>query len=304
MNSARRRLSALISGGTACVWFTVLCGSLLGQPRAVTDDEPVEWDVPANTPATNDGGATINPTLLEHVRDNTLGIAYEDRPAYFYTLWLCQQVPAQTLREFALAYRDRRQARDPNYAQQPKSKFPQFADIFKHPEEYRGRPVTLQGHFRKLIQYDAGENDLGIGDVYEGWIYTADSRGNPAVVVFTEKPESLPLGADINEEVRITGYFLKMYGYDAQDTTRRAPLLMAGTVEWFPLLPTAAGLPIPTWVYALITALAIILVWGLWQKSESPRLASRFHSGGRNFDDFPPQEFLGDIDGRPVEPHH
>lgn len=304
MNTARRWWSVPIRWGVACVWVVLLTCSANGQSSVVADEEPAEWDVPANTPATNDGGATINPTLLEHVRDNTLGIAYEDRPAYFYSLWLCQQVKTPAIREFSLAYRDRRQAADPAYVKQPKSKFPQFVDLFKHPEEYRGRPVTLQGYFRKLIKYDAGKNDLGIGDVYEGWLYTDDSQGNPAVVVFTDKPDSLPLGADITEEVRVSGYFLKMYGYDAQDTTRRAPLLISGTVEWFPTRPAETTITVPTWGYALITAVAIILVWGMWQKSETPRLASRFHSGGRNFDDFPPQEFLGDIDGRPVEPHH
>lgn len=271
------------------------------EPTRDADD----FDVPPDTPATTDGGATLNPVLLSQVRDNTVGLEYTDRPAYYYGLWLSQQLAPSEIQKLALQFRDQRQAANPTYKDQPRAKFPQFVDIFQHPEAYRGRAVTMQGYFRKLIKYDAGPNDLGIGEVYEGWFYNENSQSNPAVVVFTQLPEGFPLGADITEEVRFSGYFLKMYGYGAQDTTRKAPLFVAGSVQWFPARKANERQPVSPWVYGLMTGIAIVAVWALWHSLQRPkRELSRFHSPGRDYDGFPPQEFLGDGDSRPTEPHH
>jgi hypothetical protein len=264
-----------------------------------------EWDVPADTPATLDGGATLNPLLLEKVQDNTVGIEYQERPAYFYGLWLATQVKPANLTELAQRYRDLRQKQNPRYASKPRSEFPQFVDIFQHPEAWRGHAVAMSGYLRSLKRYDPGPNDLGINEVYEGWIFTEDSQSNPGVIVFTQKPEGLPLGADITEEIRLCGYFLKMYGYQAADTTRKAPLFLAGTVQWYPARAANTRKPVSTWVYAVLTAVTLIAVWGLWTAFQRPgRSNPRFSSGGRSFDEYPPQEFLGPDDTSSVEPHH
>ncbi|MBI1347844.1 hypothetical protein GC163_16330 [bacterium] len=264
-----------------------------------------EWDVPPDTPASLDDGLSINPILLQPLRDNTIGLEYRDRPAYFYGLWLCQQLDPKLLTEYALAFRNQRQAASPKYANKKSSEFPQFVDVFQHPQEYRGKPVVLHGYFRKLIQSDAGPNDLQIDQIYEGWFYNDDSQGNPAVVVFTQKPEGLPVGGDITEEVRFAGYFLKMYGYQAQDTTRKAPLFVAGTVQWYPSRAANERPPAPMWIYVALTAFAVATVWAVWTASRSRSGSySRFDSAGRSFDEFPPQEFLGDGNSRPIEPHH
>lgn len=269
------------------------------------DDGLAEWDVPPDTPASLDDGASLNPLLLQPLRDNTIGLEYRDRPAYFYGLWLCQQLDPKVITEYALAYRRQRQAASPKYADKKSADFPQFVDVFQHPQEYRGQPVVMHGYFRKLIQSDAGPNDLQIDQIYEGWFYNDDSQGNPAVVVFTRKPEGLPLGGDITEEVRFAGYFLKMYGYQAQDTTRKAPLFVAGEVQWYPSRAANERPAMPIWIYVVLTAFAVATVWAIWTASR-PRSSSlsRINSSGRNFDEFPPQEFLGDSDSRPIEPHH
>jgi hypothetical protein len=269
------------------------------------DEPPVEdFDVPPDTPATLDGGATLNPLLLRPVRDDTLGLEYHDRPAYFYSLWLCQQIDSKSLGQLAAAFRAERQHANPKYARKKPGEFPIFVDVFQHPQDYRGRPVTLHGYLRKLIEYNPGPNDLSIEKVYEGWVYTDDSQSNPGVVVFTKKPPGLPLGGDITEEVQFTGYFLKMYGYDAQDTPRKAPMFLAGEVEWFPARAANARMTIPPLVYAALTAVALLAAWGIWQANRNRKSSlARYNAPGRNFDQFPPQEFL-ESDGRPVEPHH
>lgn len=262
------------------------------------------WDVPPDTPATTDGGVTLNPVLLKNVRDDTLELEPEDQPAYYYGLWLTSQLNPQTLADFARQLRNQRR-QEPAYANRPNSEFPQFVDVFKNPDLYRGRPVTMSGYFRKLNKMAAGKNELGIHEMYEGWFYTDDSQGHPGLVIFTELPDGFPIGNDITEEIRFTGYFLKMYGYRAQDTTRKAPLFLARTVQWYPSTPANRQINTPMWVYGLLTAITVIAIWGLWQAMFRPkRHSTRLGAAGRDFDNFPPQEFLGPDDSRPVEPHH
>jgi hypothetical protein len=267
-------------------------------------------DAPPDTPASTDGGATLNLALVERVRDNTLGLQPEDRPAYFYALWLCEQLAPDVISRYAAEFRAQRQALYPKYANRPAAEFPVFVDVFQHPIEYRGRPVSMQGYFRKLVKYDPGPNDLGVKEVYEGWFYSDDSQTNPAVVIFTGKPEGLLIGGDITEEVRFSGYFLKLYGYDAQDTTRRAPLFLAGDVQWFPARAANDWPLVPVWAYVVLTFAVIGAIWWLYQtNSEDRKLRqqSMRTAIGRDFDEFPPQEFLPADEDRPlpkIDPQH
>ena len=222
----------------------VVCCAAASPAQAQRDGS--EWTPPPDTPASLDGGASVNPVLLEPVRDNTLGLEPHDRHAYFYMLWLCREIGADTLAQFARVFHVKQS---------------EFIDVYRSPEHYRGRPMTLEGRLRRLVKFAPGENDFGARHVYEGWVYTQDSQQNPAVVIFTRKPPELPLGGDLSEHVRFTGYFLKLYGYEAQDTTRSAPLFVAGELEWAPqpaVIPASATSPV--W-YVATTLLAM---WALW----------------------------------------
>lgn len=286
-------------------------GVCLAVPLAAQPVEnPEAQPLPPDTPASLDGGATVNPVLLERVRDNTLGLEPQDRQAYFYMLWLCRTVGTPTLAQFAREFREQRRQAHPRYAKLPPEEFPVFVDVFQHPEVYRGRPVTMRGYFRRLVKYDPGENDLGIRHVYEGWLYTLDSQSNPAVVIFTKKPDGLPLGGDLTEEVQFSGYFLKMYGYAAQDTTRKAPLFLAGEVQWFPHPPPPQPIVLPPWLYVAAPFLAAVIAYGIWRFQQRRRLAPRLptvlNPTGRDFDNYPPQEFLDYTGGNhqpTIEPH-
>jgi hypothetical protein len=233
----------LLCAGTSSVW---------------AQHSDAEWVPPADTPASLDGGASVNPALMEPVRDNTLGLEPHDRHAYFFMLWLCREIGADRLAQFAEAFRAERPALQPA----PESSV--FVDVFRHPDVYRGRPVTLEGRLRRLVKFAPGENDFGARHVYEGWVYTEGSQSNPAVVIFTKKPPELPMSGDLSENIRCTGYFFKLYGYDAQDATRSAPLFIAGEIEWSPQLATSAPTEAPPWLYAAATLLAVAVVWGLW----------------------------------------
>lgn len=229
----------------------------------VTNSEVVE-PLLHELPASLDDGRSINPALIHSVRDNTVGLQPEDRDAYFLILDYADRLSDRQVQRLALDYREERRRLEPALQARGTKEFPAFADLFMHPTAYRGRPVTLHGHLRKLTQFDPGDNLSGIGTVYEGWMYTADSQTNPAVIVFLDKPAGLPLGGDLTEEISVSGYFLKMYGYDAQDTLRRAPLILAGSVQWFPAKKKAEPFVVPTALYGLaffVTIYALVLIW-------------------------------------------
>lgn len=143
----------------------------------------------------------------------------------------------------------------------PDLEFPVYVDLFKNPDLYRGRLVTMDGHVRKLTI--AGENEQGFDRIYEAWLFNDAAQNNPAVVVFTLKPAELPLGDDLRGTVTFTGYFYKLYAYDAQDTGRFAPLFLAKEVKWRPEEPSTFGPPgaVLYAIAALVVLGVVILAW-------------------------------------------
>lgn len=257
-------------------------------------------------------GVSVNPELLVGVQDNTIGLTPEDREAYFLSLKLTEKLDIDDQKLFAREFREDRRALSARYRNRPLEQFPTFVDMFQHPDEYRGHPVTLHGKFRRLMAFDAGKNEHGYDQLYEGWFFADGGQGNPAVVIFYELPEGFPLGGDIEEEISITGYFFKMYGYHAQDTTRKAPLILARSVRWFPQKTPVQWNPSPqAYVAFSFVIVVIVLVIGLAMNESArnsralrearysaweqiPPLDDRSISNTR-----PPHE-----NGSPVEPHH
>ncbi len=224
-------------------------------------------DPVAREATTLDRGATINLRLLDNVRDSTLGVRYEERDAYFRILQLAQEVPLTRQKEYADVFREERRQSHPRYSKRKPSEFPNFVDLFQSPDDYRGRPVSLHGVLRKLTKFDPGKNSQGIAEAYEGWLYTDDSQGNPTVIVFTGKPQDLPVGGDLTEEIRVTGYFFKMYGYDAQDVARKAPLLLAGEIEWRPGPKGYVAKPLSLEAYLIATFVVFVVGYAAWQSN-------------------------------------
>ena len=273
--------------------------------RRLLEERRLREEALARQPITLNGGETVNPVFLEPIRDFSIGVRFEERDAYFRILELAWQTPLAQQEEFALNFREARRLSDPRYAKRQPDQFPVFVDMFQHPDDYRGRPVTLHGVMRSLTKIDPGKNDRNIGDAYEGWVYTDDSQSNPAVVIFLSKPDGLTVGGDITEEVRLTGYFFKMYGYQSQEKVRKAPLILAGAVEWRkgpkPWKPESLGAE----VYLLVTLIVVLLGFVWWQGNRR-EMTSALHTGDADFTKFPPVELPASdspSDSRLTEPH-
>ncbi|MBM4076413.1 MAG: hypothetical protein FJ267_12330, partial [Planctomycetes bacterium] len=257
-------------------------------------------DQPLSQDSTSlDKGQSINPAVMDAVQDNTMGIRYEERDAYFEILALAQEIPLSHQQQFADEFRELRRSEFPSYARRKPSEFPTFVDLFQFPEEYRGRPVTLHGVLRKLTKFNPGKNSYGIQEAYEGWIYTGDSQSHPTAVVFLNKPYDLSVGGDLTEEVRVTGYFFKMYGYDANDVPRKAPLILAGEIEWRRGQGRYIARSLPFELYLIVGFVAFVVGYAIWQSNRKEVLVgSRRDEPEVDFSQFPPIEYTS----RPLSP--
>ena len=101
-----------------------------------------------------------------------------------------------------------------------------FTQIWEEPDRYRGKPVRLRLHVRRVLHHQAPENPQKIKDVYEAWGWTDESKSFPYLVVFSERPPGMPLGSDVRCEMVFVGYFLKTMSYEAFDVVRGTPLLI------------------------------------------------------------------------------
>lgn len=126
-----------------------------------------------------------------------------------------------------------RLARQAKYEKDPTS-FPLFVDVFRNPDHWQGRLMTLRGHVRQVINHP-GDSTLFQGQpLHELWLYTQDSQHIPTVVVTPTLPQDFPVGSDLIESVTVTGCLFKMYAYRSQDEGRLAPLVLAGHIDWNP----------------------------------------------------------------------
>ena len=114
-----------------------------------------------------------------------------------------------------------------------------FAHLWSDPDKYRGELIYLKGCLRGLKKFEADTskrlNPAGIKYLYQGDLFTDDSRPNPYVILVPNVAEGMPLGANLMENVTFAGYFLQLWRYTAAgDVERAAPLLIGRILVWTP----------------------------------------------------------------------
>ncbi len=171
-------------------------------------------------------GAEVPLELLEDVSEvvqqKSHGIRDEERPAINRLLVAVreadesqlQREAAENLRDVQTAFRKSASGRG----------YSLFGDLLKQPGESSGLAFTLRGHIRRLEQIDTIKEQEKARPVYEAWLFTEDSQGHPWLVLTTEIPADLAPGTDLNERVEVTGYFIKLATYQAQDARRVVPM--------------------------------------------------------------------------------
>lgn len=101
-----------------------------------------------------------------------------------------------------------------------------YSRLWEEPNLYRGLPIRLKLHVRRVQKFEPSKNPQDLKVVYEAWGWTDDSRSFPFCVVFPDKPDGLPVGTDVEADVVFVGYFLKWMSYQAFDTKKNSPLLI------------------------------------------------------------------------------
>jgi len=187
--------------------------------RTVDDAVVIEADPEPFVADADELGASA--TSLADVRDDTV-FRPGDEEAWFQ-IWM-------TLRSSDAGALERSKARSVS-----------FIELFGQPRSFRGRLVRFTGTVHRLQKVEAPANDYNITGYWQAWVEPADGPASPIVVYFLRLPEGMPHGMRVREPVEVVGYFFKRWAYEATDTVRTAPLVMALEPVWKPLPPPPAG---------------------------------------------------------------
>jgi hypothetical protein len=154
-----------------------------------------------------------------------------------------------------------------------------FGQLFRQPDVYRGRLVTVLGSVRRVEFMNAPENLYGI-ERYFRLVLEPVGANSPIIIYSLELPDGFPAlrlanqpgtYVDLDEDVQITGYFFKRWPYPARDGTRLAPVVLTRSFSWTPgvaALTDPDNLPRPVfWAVLLIgtavfgIAIALLVYW-------------------------------------------
>jgi hypothetical protein len=197
------------------------------------------------------------------VRDDTAILRPAEREAWFETVRQVRDADKETLRESSLG----RIA---------------YLQLFKQPDEYRGKVVTVVGTVRLAYRVPALANELGVKEYFVYWVQPVGSPDSPIVVYALEAPHRFPgmgTGAGgpsagkLHEDVEVTGIFFKRAAYAAQGGTHTAPLIIAKVPAWRPEAPARNLAEIPVSPFELtafaVAALLLAICVGavLWKRS-------------------------------------
>jgi len=149
-----------------------------------------------------------------------------------------------------------------------------FTQLWDQPENYRGKPIRLRMHVRRVLEFDAPSDQPSVHKVYEAWGWTDESRSFPYVVVFTDPPPGLPIGTDIRAEIVFVGYFLKVLGYKAFDNSRGAPLLV-GRAKLISIPAPPQSSKSDPWMIPIVAIGSILLIGTSVWLSRSARKKSK-----------------------------
>jgi hypothetical protein len=232
---------------------------LWGRPRveksnAASSDGEVSI-LPRNTVDRSSGQGgfraerALDESQLRSIRDDTVWRP-EEQGAWFHLCGQLRKSDSARLMEDSLG--------DPGYAA-----------LFRQPEVYRGRLVTVRGTVSLAYRVRAPNNESGVREYCVFWVRAAAGPGLPIVVYALGAPPGFPQledkdrsgkGTELNEDMEFTGYFFKRWAYRSREGISTAPLLLASAPRWFHEPPTVTKLPSATFIVLWISSIAAISI--------------------------------------------
>ena len=162
-----------------------------------------------------------------------------------------------------------------------------FQQLLQHPDANRGKLVTIELVVRRVERDpESKDNPVGMDHVYQLWGWPTTGRGWLYDVVTPELPPGFPEGPDIQQTVRVYGYFFKNQGYypgKAKPNGRMqlAPVIV-GKLVWNPTVRTANPAEAALSYIVLAVGGAIVLsVIGYWFIAARQKKAARARRANR-----------------------
>jgi len=212
------------------------------EPDAPPDAIRIPREVAPPEDQTGDYLPGVRPGYLEGVRDDTF-FRNDESDAWFHLFKLLDNADPEQLRE----------------ASEGKIS---FAQLFQQSDFYRGKVVSLEGIARRAMPLDAPANEYGIERYWRVWLSPDDNPSDPIIIYTLNLPEGFPEGMHIEQPIGVDGFYYKRLAYEAADTLRTAPTVLAKTLQWTPPPPRESGRVLPFWAIALIAAIGSSLVVG------------------------------------------
>ena len=186
----------------------------------------------------------VDAELLGEVRDDTAFRSAESG-AFHHLLAILQKTDEQALEQASLGEVT-------------------FTQLFTQPKEFRGELVTIDGTVRRNESLRAVKNDYGIERYFRLVIEPSD-RAEPMLIYCLELPAGAPIGDNLHQPIKATGFFYKRQAGMAGDGIRTWPLVLAKTVRM--VAAPAAAAPVqadpisPTFAIIVSIVLALAVVW-------------------------------------------
>ncbi len=140
-----------------------------------------------------------------------------------------------------------------------------YAQLFRQPEHYRGRLVTVSGTVRRVNPIELYPNEYGLREYYEVWLFPVDNPSTPIVIYCLYLPEGFPTGMTLAQEAEATGFFLKRWAYAAKDGFRSAPMMLARSLEWHKRPVVARAPAVDTlWITVVVAGSALTALAAAW----------------------------------------
>jgi len=198
---------------------------------------------------------------LALVEDNTLRSRWQEHDAWYRLLEQCQSSTIEELEKQSLGRVG-------------------YLQLYRQPEHYRGKIVTIRGTARSAYRAAARKNVYDIEKYYVFVVKPAGGPNSPMFIYSLNTPTGFPVVTEksgngttttLDHEVEFTAFYFKNCAYRAKDTTRVAPMLIGKVptwegnlvteVAWWQKLPSATAMICGLLVIAAISVLLAVFVY-------------------------------------------